>query len=273
MARLVLVVVLGVSVCLAIGSGQAWGQTPDRLESYTFLPNFSLLRQTGGFAGTLAESPIWGGFDLLTGEISDEGPFASFEKVDAYWRHPLVMAPIDRIDLDQTLNLSGLKGVPVSVPEPFAGYYFTGEDGQGAPIHLGVVVLGPWLYMEGGTVGFPCCDYFNYEVHALTHRDGFADFDLSSTVDAEDLEQWRWAVGLNAAGDANADQDSDISDLMVWQRQVGVQPPGVDFSAVLAPFLSGAAAGSSSLTVPEPSAFVLVLMGLAVFVSQTRRGG
>jgi hypothetical protein len=80
-----------------------------------------------------------------------------------------------------------------------------------------------------------------------------ADFNHDHTVNAADLTVWRGAFGTSAAGDADADGDSDGNDFLVWQCQLG---------------MTGAAAAQNAT--PEPATGLLVL-GAAVAGAIMRR--
>jgi len=95
-----------------------------------------------------------------------------------------------------------------------------------------------WARVSGSTEGI--------FVSSLVATNTFsADFDEDGDVDAADLAQWEGDFGLNAKSDSDLDGDSDGADFLAWQRQ----------------FEGGLSTISSSLTVPEPSAFLLSLIG------------
>jgi hypothetical protein len=81
-----------------------------------------------------------------------------------------------------------------------------------------------------------------------------ADFDQDGDVDLNDLAQWEGDFG-GPGSDADGDGDSDGADVLAWQQQFG----------------SVAGALTSSQTVPEPSA-VLLLSGLAAVSILAKRG-
>lgn len=82
---------------------------------------------------------------------------------------------------------------------------------------------------------------------------GFADFNGDSQVDEQDLDTWLAGYGSNNAelsqGDANGDGVVDGRDFLIWQRTKSAP---------------------SSLQVPEPTAAVSLLIGLALFASRKR---
>lgn len=71
------------------------------------------------------------------------------------------------------------------------------------------------------------------------------DFNGDGNVDSDDLEQWEGDFGTNSNSDADGDGDSDGVDFLAWQR--GFMP----------------SSGMSTVAaVPEPTASVLILLGL-----------
>lgn len=102
-----------------------------------------------------------------------------------------------------------------------------------------------------------------YEAWVRVENPLAADFDEDGDVDAGDLAAWRWGYGTAAGaehymGDADGDGSVDGRDLLVWQRQLG---------------------GNSLLTaqgavaVPEPAAWSLILMAVAVAVCRRTGSG
>ncbi len=71
------------------------------------------------------------------------------------------------------------------------------------------------------------------------------DFNGDRVVTVADLTRWRTSYGLTQA-DADGDGDSDGTDFLVWQMQLD----GV--------------AGAESSTVPEPSALVMIILGVSL---------
>jgi hypothetical protein len=72
------------------------------------------------------------------------------------------------------------------------------------------------------------------------------DYNRDGGVDADDLAQWQGDFGLNGSSDADGDGDSDGTDFLVWQRNIGGVAPQV----------------SPSTAIPEPSNLTLVLVSL-----------
>ena len=249
-------------LCGALIANLSLAQPPDRLTEYRFLSRHSTLDVEGGFAGFDIEANIFGTFGFVEGfrfEFPTLEPYAAFIDVRAKAINPTDFGPYS-FDLDQSLNLTGLKGKPLPVAAPFDVFKFRGEDGQGAPMDLTVIKLGRWLYMHGANDP-GCCDFFNYEIEAIARRTPYADFTEDDRVDAADAAAWISAYGTSAGGDANGDADSDGDDFLNWQRQLGETMPSLETFAALAAL--GAESASLS-SVPEPSAlFLLISMGLA----------
>ena len=88
---------------------------------------------------------------------------------------------------------------------------------------------------------------------------GSADFDTDGDIDGADFLTWQRGFGVGTTkvqGDANADSAVNGSDLVVWKNQYGFVATSV------------AALGS----VPEPTAFVMTIIGLSVICRwNTRR--
>ena len=274
-------------------AGVTLAQPPDILRKYRFLPGHSTLHVSGGFPGWDFESPVVGKYGFATGfehDFDSAGfpvldPYASFVDVDAYWIHPLILAPspLDRIDLDQTLNLSGLEGHPVPLPAvivpPFGNielFAFHGEDGQGAPFRLHVLRAGRWMFMKGANDP-PCCDFFNYRIRALARQIPFADFNDDNTVSAADLGLLQASFGTSSASLATGDADGDGlvggGDFFAWQRSYGETAPTMDFDALLDSLVVTAATSSSAArAVPEPGTVSMTILLLCACCTAKRRG-
>jgi hypothetical protein len=258
---------------LAIGTGQpAPAEHPSTLTPYRFLPRFSVLNQSGGIAGVDIDFRVHGRFDLLLDDDHEPpwGNTATFENVQAWAAHPILAYVLD---MDDVLNLSGLKGEQLPVAGPFDAYRFTGIAQDGSSVDLFASVIGPWLYLNGGTTPPDgSADYFEYELRAIARTRPYADFDENGIVDADDLDRWRAHFGdpspsgvdVTSWGDANGDNAIDGRDFLEWQRQVGEMAPPL---AALEAGIAEVKAGLASITaVPEPSAIWLVATGaMAIF--------
>jgi hypothetical protein len=252
----------------------AVAQPPDFFREYQFLTGQSTLAVQGGFAGFDIELPIYGEFGFVTGYHSDFtslNPYAAFLNVDAQAINPTDFGPYS-FDIDDSLNLSGLDGVPLPTGEPFDLYRFEGVDGQGAPMELHVATLGRWLYMRGANEP-PCCDFFQYEIRALARQMPHPDFDGNGLVDSADLAYWEAHAGIDAAADLDGNGMTDGADFLALQRELGLVPPTADyFDALISAALAD---GPLAASVPEPLSLGLLVVGfLAVWGHRpTRRAG
>ncbi len=83
-----------------------------------------------------------------------------------------------------------------------------------------------------------------------------ADFNEDGDVDSSDLLTWQNAYGVNANGDTNNDGDSDGRDFLLWQREY-----------------TGSLPFTATVSVPEPSAFLLLLASGVTLLGYWRRSG
>jgi hypothetical protein len=108
-------------------------------------------------------------------------------------------------------------------------------------------------------VNIPSDAYPDGEIRGFLLAAQAADFDLNGLVAAPDLAVWHSEYGrITTVADATRDLRADGSDLLVWQRQVGMQ-------AIL-----GGGLGHHLQATPEPSAVVLVGVVGCVVVGMTR---
>lgn len=84
-----------------------------------------------------------------------------------------------------------------------------------------------------------------------------ADFNFDTMVDSHDLTLWQSSFGLNAEGDADGDRDTDGRDFLTWQRQLG----------------AGVQGQSTTISIPEPSSYSILLILQAFFLGRRRLGG
>lgn len=282
MKRALLVVGVALSCLPLLWAELAYGDPPDILRSYRFLPHHSTLEQTGGIAGVDLPYSVSGTFDLVTGweYVEDPKPisirpFARFENVDARAGNPLLDAV--PLDLDRVLNLSGLKGSQLPVASPFDVFKFEGTTDDGSAVKLFGSFLGSWLYLRGGTEPPPgSADFFVYQINALARQIPFADFNQDDAVDVGDLKSWASHFGpaLAAAGDllgwgdANSDGVVDGADFLAWQQQVGETPPAM--KALNGMFNAALATLPAASAVPEPAALGVALVGALLLASRRR---
>ena len=94
---------------------------------------------------------------------------------------------------------------------------------------------------------FTFSDFFSSDAVLTISLAFSADFNGNGIVDAADYTVWRDNFGstsaTNALGDADGDSDVDGADFLAWQRQFG--------TTAMAP----------TAAVPEPSSWLLILMG------------
>ena len=135
---------------------------------------------------------------------------------------------------------------------------------DGAPIDLGSIwtpnpteddITSRLLLGDGVTT-------LNVDVLFVDQAFSAADFDQSGSVDGGDFLTWQRNFGAtgasNAQGDANNDTNVNGLDLAIWEEQFG-DPVG--------------GAVSSLSAVPEPTTFLMVLMGVGlVLVTRPKNG-
>ena len=97
---------------------------------------------------------------------------------------------------------------------------------------------------QGAQGGF-VIDTFTLDQNTLPSAPN-ADFDDNGIVDGLDLAKWKLAYGTSDTGDANSDLDSDGSDFLLWQQQLGME----------------LAAIAVTENVPEPSTALLLLVAM-----------
>jgi hypothetical protein len=260
--RLLSVAALAVSFFV----GDAAASHPDILRNYRFIPSRSTLEVTGGFAGVDETYRARGTFGLVTG--FEEGvtcaaigcpppshvPFAEFVDVDA-WLHP--DGPLTYVlDLDQTLNLSGLEGTfSTTSPERL---HFRGEEGQSWPFRLTAVRHGRLLHLFGEN-DEACCDFFHYKFNAIAYQTPYADANLDGIVDAADYVAMRKSIDAPLSDTGSG--SSSEGDLDLWLSSFG---DSVDFDA----FTTEAA---SSSAVPEPASIGMLLCCILILSGRFRR--
>ena len=238
------------------------------LDHYRLLPRLSTLHQTGGIAGFDLRYRLLGKYDFRhgIGWTAD----ASFENAEI-WGSILSDGPTPAyvIDVDEILNLEGLKGEALPVGAPFDVFKFTGETADGSSVRLLAAVIGPWMYVQGGTrppVGG--ADFFEYDVRMVARSRPFADFNGDGIVNAADYTALRNSGGLNGAGAAGSDDVTAGAGYAEWKEQFGETVP--DFLALDA-MMSAAAAGlGAAAAAPEPASLGLALV-VGLFLACWRR--
>lgn len=254
---------LAVVAALSCGSAiRAQGSTA-KVGHYTLLPRQSTLHQSGGFAGREVNYLLTGKYDVVLGTGSPVA--ANFDNAEV-WGAVISPYPTPAVayDIDQILNLEGLHGQALPVAAPFDVYEFTGKIADGSSIHLFGSVIGPWMYLRGGTTPPPnTADYFTYQLKALARTRPFADANNDGTVDAADYVAMR-----NNAASLGAEQ-ATLND---WFDQYGESIPDVTaYDTMLS-----AAVGTLATTaaVPEPGMLNAMIMGMVlgrILMSRIRR--
>jgi hypothetical protein len=271
----VLVTTLWATAALANSTDIA--DIPDILHNYRFITSHSIVEVSGGLPVFSYDLNIAGKFGLVTGYNGLETPtpspiatppavsgHAEFVNVKGLLFNPRSASPLPGLDLDTTLNLTGLKGT-FKVPSDI---HFTGNDGQGIPIQLEAVTRGPLLHLTGATLPVPTCASCGinmYKVDAFATLSPYADFNLDGVVDNKDLRVIMSNIGLqNGANFEQGDTDGngvvDGNDLLEWQRSFGA-------ATSLSAFSDLSAGGAA---VPEPATITLIAMLAASFGIRTR---
>jgi hypothetical protein len=268
------------TVVAAAAARPAAADPPDILRSYRFIPSQSAVYVSGGIAPVNFHLNIDGRFLLSTGYSKTHGvsgpyadrfytytPYAAFSEVDAILYNPKMLgpAPMPGWDLDETLNLSGLKG---TFNDPSV-LYFDGVDGQGAPFQLQAELKGKLIYIKGANQprqpGY--ADFRRYQIAAIAHMAPYADFNLDGLIDDGDSNILASNFGLTAGaafeqGDADGDGDVDGDDFLTWRSQVGVATDLKEF---------GLEAGGGAGATPEPSTIALLFIALLSAAPRLRR--
>jgi hypothetical protein len=250
-------------VLCSFAAERAAAQDPaEILQHYRLVPRLSRLHKTGGFAGVNERYRLIGEFDLSrsTGPPAN----ASFENAEI-WGSLISDEPTPAvvIDVDEILNLEGLRGTQLPVAAPFDVYRFEGELGDDSSVELFAALLGRWIYIHGGTEPPPgSADFFEYDIRALGRSRPFADFNADGTVDAADY------VLARDSGWSGGEPETAGAGLADWHQQFGETVP--DMAKVEAALSAAVASFVSSAAVPEPACLSLAIAG-GVYVSSLRR--
>jgi hypothetical protein len=272
-------VLFGLVSCsiFSLAADAASADLPERVRHYRFLPQRSVLNESGGIYPRSTDFRVYGTFDFVTARPDSQIGLedAKFDNVVAWASHPILayVLPLNRV-----LNLEGLKGRQLPVLGPYDAYKFEGVNAEGSAVNLNASVIGPWFHLRGETTPPPgSADMFVYEIRATARQTPFADFNRSESVDGSDLSTWLSGFGSTPltgdsalVGDANDDHIVDGADFLTWQRQLGETPPAdAAFDAVISAALASEAVAVAS--VPEPGSFVVLAMGAALVIGWRRR--
>jgi hypothetical protein len=261
----IVVACLGV-VCVAAGAAAQDFST--NLGHFRVVPRLSVLHRTGGFAGVSERLRLSGEYDLEMLPLAVFPPHVAFDDAEVWGSlisdlpHPAIVE-----DVDELLNLEGLHGRQLPVAAPFDAYAFKGETLDGSTIELFAAVLGPWMYVRGGTTPPPgSADFFEYQLRMVARSKPSADLNDDGKVDAADYTLLRSANGGASILAANA--GITFAD---WREQYGEQVP--DFAAV-DNFVAGAASSFAvASAVPEPAAAGIAAIAIAALLVSRRRTG
>src|SRR5215213_7508559 len=176
------------------------------------------------------------------------GPTQGAFRIDGPGGFPNVALPFlpavgSLYHLHVVLNPDGSNSVQLSDPNNAGNVFNTSWTSASA--HNGP--FGPaWFFGQG--------IYDNFSITTEGGGGGLAaDFDHDGDVDGDDLNNvWKPAFGQNANGDANGDTQTDGTDFLVWQQQLGSTAPPVS-------------------AIPEPCCVALVIMGALARVARRRR--
>jgi hypothetical protein len=130
-------------------------------KTYLFLPDKSIVLQTGGLMGIHEVHTVTGRFQLTTD--FDTG-IASFDEVDAI----LSESPfLYTRSLDVLFNMTELNGSIISDTK----INFVGKTAETYPVDVNLVVTlrNNSVELTGGTFP-PCCDFFIYNLDAVAHE-------------------------------------------------------------------------------------------------------
>ncbi len=261
--RLVIALVGGLASCGAV-SAQSFGS---RIGHFQILPKHSVLERTGGIAGVSERLRVSGSYDLQILPPAVFPPMVGFDDAEV-WRALISDLPHPAFveDVDQLLNLAGLRGRQLPVAAPFDAYEFKGQTQDGSAIKLHAAVLGPWMYVRGGTTPPPgSADFFEYELSMIARSRPFADLNEDGVVDSADYTLLRDASGGGAAALAST-AGITFDD---WRQQFGERIP--DFTAVDRHFAGTASSFAAAGAVPEPAAATMALLAGTATLSVRRR--
>jgi hypothetical protein len=258
----------------SLAAHRASAQSLDVLRNYRFIPSDTVVHVTGGgIPGYDLNLTIAGRFGLVT----ETGPAATptsdgtarFVNVHGILFNPLSAAPlpVPGWDLDQTLNLSGLKGF-FSPDENHLNFF--GADGEGVALHLQATITGKWLQLIGSSMDPPNRNAVLYQVNALAHLAPFPDFNADGAVTTADLQLMSAALAdpqsYMAAHSLTPDDIASIGDL-----DGDGSLTNADLQVMLNLLIHGDDSSAAPTAVPEPATCGLLAIGGLILLLQTNR--
>src|SRR5262245_48231047 len=261
-----LLVALG-ALCFSTSASHAQPGPTDVVDHFRLVPRLSTLHQMGGIAGLELDFRLTGEYDFR--QRLDERREARFEHAEI-WGSQLsdLPTPAYVLDVDEILNLEGLKGEALPVLAPFNVYKFTGETSDKSSVNLFAAVLGHWMFVRGNTEPPPeSADFFTYRVQWLARSRPFADVSGNGIVDAADYVLIRDAETSGVAIGSELDGTAGVS-YADWVQQFGETIPDVaKIEAVIGSAVASVATGS----VPEPASVSVVLLGCVLVAGLRQR--
>src|SRR5262245_6409000 len=218
-------IVLG-ALWLSTSASRAQPGPPDVVDHFRLVPRQSVLHQSGGIAGLELDFRLSGEYDFR--QRFDEHREAKFERAEI-WGSQIsdLPTPAYVLDVDELLNLEGLKGEALPVLAPFNVYKFTGEAPDKSSVNLFAAVLGRWMYVRGSTEPPPdSADFFSYQFHWLARSRPFADVSGDGVVDAADVVMIRDAETSGVAVGSELDGTAGVT-YTDWVQQFGERIPDI----------------------------------------------
>jgi hypothetical protein len=266
MKRFILLCSLAVLAALGLCTSTSRAQSgPSHVtKHFRLIPRLSMLHRTGGIAGVDERYRLRGEYDFR--QRLDDQPEARFEHAEIWGRLISDLpGPEIVLDVDETLNLEGLKGESLPVLAPFDVYKFTGETSDGSSVNLFAAILGNWMFVRGGTEPPPeGADYFTDRVQWLARSRPFADLNGDGVVDAADYVAIRDAQTSGAGIGSEEDGTAGVT-LADWVQQFGESVP--DLTAIDAAISAATSNAPISAAVPEPGALFLAIIAWLTMVN------
>ena len=255
----------------AVLSAPALAIPPAILTHYDLIPRRSVLLKSGGIAGQSERYRLIGDYDFIEdyaspGVLPVLEPVAYFDNAEVWGTQilpPGVFAPAIVLDVDELLNLEGLRGELLPLGAPLDVYRFRGfinDSAAASPleqsrIELYAAQLGRWMFLYGETTPPPSsADVFEYTIKALARQGPWADLNDDGVVNAADYVAMRESDTLAAGASVDGLTEAD------WRAQLGETLPDIDaIEAMFAGLM-----GSSSAAIPEPATILLAALAITL---------